>query len=94
MINKVSNLQTPFSWWRKNFILFIVRIFLPAKSFLTKFRNIQEDYYQDDIQKLSSVTHKEHLQVNDMMLTLRLVSTLTFPLPDRPKSSPLLFYSV
>ena len=42
-----------------------------AKSFLTKFRDSQEDYYQEDIVKLASVTHKEHVEVNDLMLTLR-----------------------
>ncbi|CAB4015297.1 Transcription initiation factor TFIID subunit 5 [Paramuricea clavata] len=42
-----------------------------AKSFLTKFRDSQEDYYQEDILKLASVTHKEHVEVNDLMLTLR-----------------------
>jgi hypothetical protein len=44
-----------------------------AKSFLTKFRDSQEDYYQEDILKLASVTHKEHVEVNDLMLTLRFV---------------------
>ena len=47
--------------------------FLAAKSFLTKFRNCQEDYYEEDIVKLASVTHKEHVEINDLMLTLRLV---------------------
>ena len=44
-----------------------------ARSFLAKFRDSQEDYYQADVTKLASVTHKEHAEINDLMLTLRLV---------------------
>ncbi|KAK3575934.1 hypothetical protein CHS0354_006251 [Potamilus streckersoni] len=42
-----------------------------AKEFYEKFCMDQEDYYQEDLRKLSTVTKKEHMQENQLMDNFR-----------------------
>ena len=39
----------------------------PAKEFFGKFSVNQEDYYQEDLKKLSTVTKQEHMKGNQLM---------------------------
>ena len=38
-----------------------------AKEFFQKFSVNQEDYYQDDLTKLATVTKQEHMKGNQLM---------------------------
>ncbi|XP_020917046.1 transcription initiation factor TFIID subunit 5 [Exaiptasia diaphana] len=42
-----------------------------AQSFFAKFRNCQEDYHEEDIVKLSSITRRQHMDKSEFMAILR-----------------------
>ncbi|XP_070570065.1 transcription initiation factor TFIID subunit 5-like [Ptychodera flava] len=42
-----------------------------AQSFFDKFHGIQEEYHQEDLVKLSTVTKKEHMKSNELMINFR-----------------------
>lgn len=38
-----------------------------ASKFMEKFTQDQEDYYQEDLKKISIITKKEHMKGSDLM---------------------------
>lgn len=46
-------------------------LFPIAQSFFAKFRNCQEDYHEEDIVRLSSITRRQHMDKSEFMAILR-----------------------
>ena len=42
-----------------------------AQSFFACFRGSQEDYHEEDLNKLAAITRREHMKSNEFMGTLR-----------------------
>ena len=53
--------------WNPLYGLLIFLFVFPAKIFFQKFSVDQEDYYQEDLMKLSTVTKRDHMRGNQLM---------------------------